>query len=108
MSKEKPRKKVVVTTQQSASTQKSRTTASRTSGGRKAPGEMLFGAQNYILMGIAAVLIALGLLLMSGGAMPNPDVWDDSIIYSFRRTTLAPIVILAGLVVAIFGIFKKA
>jgi hypothetical protein len=39
--------------------------------------------------------------------MPSPDVWDDSIIYSFRRTVLAPIVIIIGLVVEIFAIFKK-
>jgi hypothetical protein len=52
-------------------------------------------------------LIALGLLLMSGGAMPSPDVWDESIIYSTRRTLIAPIVIVLGLVVEIVAIFKR-
>ncbi|MBK8504881.1 MAG: DUF3098 domain-containing protein [Saprospiraceae bacterium] len=59
-------------------------------------------------MGAGAGLIFLGMLLMLGGSMPSPDVWDDSIIYSFRRTVLAPIVILAGLVVEIYAIFKRA
>ncbi len=68
---------------------------------------LIFGKQNYIWMGIGFGLIALGMLLMSGGAMPSPDVWDESIIYSFRRTVLAPFVMLAGLVVEVYAIFKK-
>ena len=72
------------------------------------PAELIFKRENYIWMGAGAALIFLGMLLMSGGSMPSPDVWDDSIIYSFRRTVLAPLVILAGLVVEIFAIFKRA
>ena len=68
---------------------------------------LIFGKQNYIWMGIGFGLIALGMLLMSGGAMPSPDVWDESIIYSFRRTVLAPFLMLAGLVVEVYAIFKK-
>ncbi len=68
---------------------------------------LIFGKQNYIWMGIGFGLIALGMILMSGGAMPSPDVWDESIIYSFRRTVLAPFLMLAGLVVEVYAIFKK-
>ncbi len=69
--------------------------------------ELEFGRQNYILMGIGVALIALGLLLMSGGDMPNDQTWDPDIIYSTRRTLIAPMVILAGLIVELFAIFKK-
>ncbi len=69
--------------------------------------ELIFGKQNYILMGVGFGLIALGMLLMSGGAMPSPDVWDEDIIYSFRRTVLAPFVMIVGLVVEVYAIFKK-
>ena len=69
--------------------------------------ELIFGKQNYILMGAGFGLIALGMLLMSGGAMPSPDVWDEDIIYSFRRTVLAPFVMIVGLVVEVYAIFKK-
>jgi len=69
--------------------------------------EMVFGRQNYILFIAGAVLIFIGLALMTGGQMPSPDVWDDNIIYSFRRVTLAPILILAGLAVEVVAIFKK-
>ena len=68
---------------------------------------MLFGKQFYIWMIGGFVLIVIGLLLMSGGHMPSDEVWDDSLIYSPRRTILAPIFIIAGLVVEVFAIFKK-
>lgn len=68
--------------------------------------DMIFGKDNYILMGAGLVLVIIGFLLMSGGAQPD-DSWNPDEIYSFRRTVLAPIVILAGLVVEIFAIFKK-
>ncbi|MEL6123892.1 MAG: DUF3098 domain-containing protein [Bacteroidota bacterium] len=38
--------------------------------------------------------------------MPSPDVWEDDRIYSFRRITLAPIVILTGLAIEVYAIFK--
>ena len=66
-----------------------------------------FGRDNYLWMGVGFVLVLIGMLLMSGGAMPSPDVWDESLIYSSRRTVLAPIVILAGLAVEVYAIFKK-
>ena len=108
MSKSKPpKKKVVVTTEKkkvNPTTSRRRTTLPESS--RKE--ELEFGRQNYLLMGAGALLIAIGLFLMAGGAMPSPDVWDDSIIYSTRRTLIAPMVILIGLVVEIFAIFKRA
>ena len=71
-----------------------------------APEDMMFSRENYIWMIGSVVLILVGLGLMSGGAMPSPDVWDENIIYSFRRTVLAPFVILSGLGVAAYAIFK--
>ena len=47
------------------------------------------------------------MLLMSGGSMPSPDVWDEDIIYSTRRTLIAPIVILIGLGLQVYAIFAK-
>lgn len=67
---------------------------------------LIFGKQNYLWMGIGAVLIALGLVLMLGGQQPSADVWDPNVIYSFRIITLAPIIILAGLAIEIYAIFK--
>ena len=69
--------------------------------------ELSFGKKNYQLVILGAILILLGMMLMSGGSMPSPDVWDESEIYSFRRITLAPVVIVCGLIVEIFAIFRS-
>jgi len=54
------------------------------------------------------VLIALGMFLMSGGkSNENPAVFDKDAIYSPIRITVAPILIIAGLVVEVFAIFRK-
>ena len=68
---------------------------------------LLFSRTNYLYIGIGCGLIALGMILMLGGDMKDPTVWDESVIYSARRTVLAPIVILAGLGMQIYAIFKK-
>ena len=56
---------------------------------------------------IGMVLVLFGLLIMIGGKSQDPNVFNPSEVYSFRRITLAPILILAGLALEIVGIFKK-
>jgi hypothetical protein len=68
---------------------------------------LVFGKRNFQIMIGGALLILIGLLLMSGGKMPSPDVWDESLIYSGRRTIVAPIFILAGLAAQIVALFSK-
>lgn len=67
----------------------------------------LFTRDNYMWMLIGAALIALGMLLMAGGKSPDPNVFDAGEVYSKRRITVAPLLILAGLVVEIYAIFKN-
>lgn len=69
--------------------------------------DFVFGRQTIIWVGAGLLLMVLGMILMAGGSMPSPDVWDDNLIYSFRRITLAPIVILSGLGVITYAILKK-
>ncbi len=60
----------------------------------------------WMLVGLA--VIALGMILMSGGTSnKNPNEFDAGAVYSARRITIAPILILAGLVIEIWAIFKK-
>jgi hypothetical protein len=54
-----------------------------------------------------AALVGLGLIVMSGGKQPDANTWDPNIIYSTRIISIAPIIILAGLGVTTYGIFKK-
>jgi len=65
------------------------------------------GKQNYILLAIGFVVIIIGFLLMIGGGSDDPNVFNEEELFSFRRITLAPIVILAGFVFEIYAIMKK-
>lgn len=68
---------------------------------------LLFTRDNYIWMAIGAVVIGIGMVLMSGGKNPDPNAFDTKLVYSTTRITVAPIVILLGFVVEIYAIFKK-
>jgi hypothetical protein len=67
----------------------------------------LFSKENYVWMLAGIVLVAIGILLMAGGKSEDPNVFKANEVYSFRRITLAPIVILLGLGIEIYAIFKK-
>jgi len=67
----------------------------------------IFSKQNYIWMLAGLALIAIGMFLMAGGKSENPAVFDTKEVYSTTRITVAPILILAGLVVEVFAIFRK-
>lgn len=55
---------------------------------------------------VAGLLISvIGYALMAGGNDPNPAVYNEA-IFSDRRITLAPIVVMAGYVVVLIGIIK--
>jgi hypothetical protein len=89
-----------------ATTKKAAPTAKAAAKTRQ-PNTPLFGKENYKWMAIGLIAVALGLILMGGGKSKDPNVFNPSEIYSFRRITLAPILILGGFVIEIFAIFKK-
>lgn len=64
------------------------------------------GKENYKLLAIGFAIIVTGFLLMLGGRSEDPNVFSDK-IFSFRRITLAPIVVLAGFVFEIWAIMKR-
>ena len=68
---------------------------------------VLFTKDNYKWMLIGAVVLTLGFFLMAGGKSPDPNVFNDAAIYSFRRITLAPILIVGGFIIEIYAIMKK-
>ena len=68
----------------------------------------LFTKENYVWMAAGAIVIIIAMFLMSGGkSNVNPNVFDEKAVYSFTRITVAPIMILVGLVIEIFAIFRK-
>lgn len=74
----------------------------------KAKDTSIFDKENYKWMLIGVVVIAIGMFLLSGGkSNTDPTVFDKSAVYSTTRITIAPILILAGLVIEVIAIFKK-
>ena len=67
----------------------------------------LFGRENYIWIIAGIVVMAIGLLLMVGGNSQDPNVFNENEVYSTRRITVAPILILLGLGMEVFAIFRK-
>jgi hypothetical protein len=71
------------------------------------PATNLFGKENYTWMLIGIVIMTIGILLMSGGKSEDPNVFKYEEVYSKTRITVAPILILLGLGIEVFAIFKK-
>ncbi len=67
----------------------------------------LFTRDNYIWMIAGIVVIAFGMLLMAGGKSSNPAEFNQKEVYSTTRITIAPLLIIIGLGLEIFAIFKK-
>jgi len=64
------------------------------------------GKENLKLLAIGFLIIIFGFILMTGGKSSDPNVFNKE-IFSFRRITLAPIVILFGFLFEIYAIMKR-
>ncbi len=69
---------------------------------------MVLKKKNYIFITAGCVVALLGFVLMSGGGSENPDVFNEAELFSFRRITLAPFMVLLGYGIVLYGIMKKA
>ena len=67
---------------------------------------MPFGRDNYLWVIIGLIFLLVGFLLMIGGGSDNPDVFNEA-IFSFRRITLAPILVLVGFGIEFYAIMKE-
>jgi hypothetical protein len=67
----------------------------------------LFDRGNLLWMLIGLGVMAVGFILMAGGRSDDPNVFDKNEVYSTTRITIAPIIILAGLVIEIVAIFRN-
>lgn len=67
----------------------------------------LFSKENFIWMLVGGLVIALGMFLMSGGKSEDPTVFSTNEVYSSTRITVAPILIVVGLLIEVYAIFKK-
>lgn len=67
----------------------------------------LFTKDNFVWMLAGLAVIAIGMFLMSGGKSNDPRVFDQKEVYSTMRITIAPVLILIGLGLEGYAIFKK-
>jgi hypothetical protein len=79
---------------------------STSSGLTNTPQELTFTTDNLKWILISVGILILGYILMMGGKMPDYNTWDESVIYSFTRTVISPFVILCGIGLAIYSIFR--
>ena len=73
---------------------------------RETAGE-LFGKENFKWMLIGVGVLMLGFILMAGGGSDDPNVFNKDEVYSTHRITIAPIIILIGLAIEIYAIFRQ-
>jgi len=66
----------------------------------------VFEKKGYIILLIGIAFIIVGFALMSGGGSDDPKVFNPE-IFSFRRITLAPLMVMIGFGIEIYAIMRK-
>lgn len=69
--------------------------------------EFPLAKENYKLILIGLAVIVLGFILMAGGGSEDPNVFLEEELFSFRRITLAPALVIGGYMFIIYAIMKK-
>ena len=67
---------------------------------------MVLSWANYRWMLVGVLVIVLGFILMAGGGSKDPAVFNYD-IFSWRRITLAPLLVLAGFGIVLFSIMHR-
>ncbi len=68
---------------------------------------MIFSKNKYLFLLLIVSFLILGFILMSGGGSADPNQFSDE-IFSFRRITLAPLLIIGSYISLIWLILKKS
>lgn len=62
---------------------------------------------NLMLILAGVVVVIIGFMMMAGGGSADVNQFDASEIFSFRRITLAPIVVVSGFAFVIYAIMRR-
>ncbi|WP_288845098.1 DUF3098 domain-containing protein [uncultured Alistipes sp.] len=62
--------------------------------------------RNYVLLAAGFGIVLLGFVLMAGGGSDSPDEFNYA-MFSWRRITLAPILVIGGFAVEAYAILKR-
>lgn len=68
--------------------------------------QMTLTIKNYILLIAGFVVIIIGMVLMTGGGSDDPSIFNYD-MFSWRRITLAPILIVGGFAFEVYALLKK-
>ena len=68
--------------------------------------QMPLTIRNYVLIIAGFVVILIGMVLMTAGGSDDPNVFNYE-MFSWRRITLAPILIVGGFAFEIYALLKR-
>jgi len=105
--KQNPLQKQFASAKQAPVKEKPQAPAAKPKARKEGHSVFMFSRENYLIMLVGIVVLALGFLLMVGGGSSDPNQFHPEKIYSWRRITLAPVVIFIGFVIEIFAIMRK-
>jgi len=66
-----------------------------------------FQPENYRLLLIGLAVNVVGFILMIGGGADDPNAFNADELFSVRRITIAPILIVIGYVLIIYAVMKR-
>lgn len=69
--------------------------------------DFIFKKKNFLVMLLGLGVIAVGFVLMSGGGSDNPNVFSED-IFSFRRISLTPALVLIGFGIEVYAILLNS
>lgn len=72
---------------------------------KKIEDKMLMDKKGLYVMLAGLGLMVLGYILMSGGGVTDPQVFNYD-MFSFRRIVLAPLLLIAGIVTIVVSIIR--
>ena len=62
--------------------------------------------RNYLVLAAGFGIVLLGYVLMAGGGSDSPEEFNYA-MFSWRRITLAPILVIGGFAVEIYALLKR-
>jgi hypothetical protein len=68
--------------------------------------DFAFSKINYILIAVGILILGIGYILLCGGGSDDPNVFNPA-MFDNRRLVVAPIMIVAGLVIEIVAIMIR-
>jgi H+/Cl- antiporter ClcA len=69
--------------------------------------EFAFSRNNYVWLIIGIVINVIGFMLMIGGGTEDYTQFNENELFSARRITIAPILVVAGYVVILWAIMRS-